>query len=85
MLEVGVRCENPFSMTWRSFRDKQVEDVSDFHCVTTWAGWTTIGSSAFRTLAELAIPSPEATHYCSRLRPLPAPIPYTTISPSHGR
>ncbi len=37
-LEIGGRCENPFAVSWPEFLDlPQVEDVSDFHCVTTWS------------------------------------------------
>ena len=61
-LELGGLCENPVSLDWDAFRAlPQVEDVSDFHCVTTWSRmdnrW---GGVRFRTLAELAVPSPEA-------------------------
>src|ERR1700674_5300306 len=34
-LEVGGLAENPFSLTWEQFLAlPQVDDVSDFHCVT---------------------------------------------------
>ena len=37
-LEVGGLVENPFTLTWEQFLAlPQVEDVSDFHCVTTWS------------------------------------------------
>ena len=39
------------------------EDVSDFHCVTTWSRldnhWKGV---TFRTIAELAVPKDEAKH-----------------------
>ena len=39
----------------------QVEDVSDFHCVTTWSKYDCRwGGVAFTTLYELAQPKPEA-------------------------
>jgi len=37
-LELGGRVENPATLTWDQFLSlPQVEDVSDFHCVTTWS------------------------------------------------
>ena len=37
-LEVGGLVENPFTLTWDEFLAlPQVDDVSDFHCVTTWS------------------------------------------------
>ena len=56
-LEVGGRCENPFSVSWQEFLAlPQAEDVSDFHCVTTWSRmdnrWIGV---RFRTLGELAV------------------------------
>jgi DMSO/TMAO reductase YedYZ molybdopterin-dependent catalytic subunit len=37
-LHVTGRCENPFTLTWDELLQlPQVEDVSDFHCVTTWS------------------------------------------------
>src|SRR5215470_15208393 len=37
-LEVTGRCENPFTLSWDEFMQlPQVEDASDFHCVTTWS------------------------------------------------
>jgi DMSO/TMAO reductase YedYZ molybdopterin-dependent catalytic subunit len=61
-LEVGGACENPFTLTWDEFLAlPQVEDVSDFHCVTTWSRldnrWRGL---RFATLAELAVPKREA-------------------------
>ena len=61
-LEVGGLVENPFTLTWDQFLAlPQAEDVSDFHCVTTWSRhdnhWRGV---RFRTIAELAIPMGEA-------------------------
>ncbi|MGH9384044.1 MAG: molybdopterin-dependent oxidoreductase, partial [Vicinamibacterales bacterium] len=55
-LEVGGLCDNPFTVTWSEFLAlPQAEDVSDFHCVTTWSRmdnhWTGV---RFRSIAELA-------------------------------
>jgi DMSO/TMAO reductase YedYZ molybdopterin-dependent catalytic subunit len=63
-LEVGGAVESPKSFTWEEFNAlPRFEDVSDFHCVTTWTKfdvrWTGV---AFFTLAELVQPKPEAKH-----------------------
>ena len=63
-LEVGGHCENPLTLTWQQFLDlPQADDVSDFHCVTTWSRmdnrWRGV---RFQTIAELAVPMPDATH-----------------------
>lgn len=54
--------EKPTVLTWDDFNAlPQVEDVSDFHCVTTWSRydcrWSGVG---FTTLYELVQPKPEA-------------------------
>ena len=37
-LEIGGLVENPKTFTWEEFNAlPQFEDVSDFHCVTTWS------------------------------------------------
>src|SRR5438094_3762100 len=37
-LEIGGLVENPVTLTWSQLLAlPQVEDVSDFHCVTTWS------------------------------------------------
>ena len=84
-LEVGGRCENPFTLTWQQFLElPQVDDVSDFHCVTTWSRmdnrWRGV---RFRALAELAVPAPDATHVlCTGYDQMPGTrIPYTTNLP----
>ncbi|MCC7241691.1 MAG: molybdopterin-dependent oxidoreductase [Acidobacteria bacterium] len=61
-LEVAGLCDNPVVFDWDGFMAlSQVEDTSDFHCVTAWSRmdnrW---GGVRFRTLAELAVPAPEA-------------------------
>ena len=62
----------------------QVDDVSDFHCVTTWSRmdnrW---GGVRFRTLAELAVPAEEARFVlCTGGDHMPGTrIPYTVNLP----
>ena len=84
-LEIGGLCENPLSLDWDAFMAlPQVEDVSDFHCVTTWSRmdnrW---GGVRFRTLAELAVPAAEAQHVlCTGYDHMPGTrIPYTVNLP----
>ena len=61
-LEVGGLVENPLTLTWAQFLElPQVEDVSDFHCVTSWSRYDNHwGGVRFRTLAELAVPKDQA-------------------------
>jgi DMSO/TMAO reductase YedYZ molybdopterin-dependent catalytic subunit len=63
-LAVDGECANPFSLDWEAFQSlPQVEDTSDFHCVTTWSRmdnhWQGVRFSA---LAERAQPSSEARY-----------------------
>jgi len=53
---------NNTALTWEKFNAlPQVEDTSDFHCVTTWSKYDCRwGGVAFTTLYELAQPAPEA-------------------------
>lgn len=81
-LDVGGRCEHPLSLTWTDFLAlPQVDDVSDFHCVTTWSRldnrWRGVRA---RTLAEIAVPSPDAAFVtCTGYDHMPgSSIPYTT-------
>ena len=56
--------ESPTVLSWAQFGAlPQVEDVSDFHCVTTWSRYDNHwqGVSA-RTLLDLVKPKPEASH-----------------------
>ena len=67
-LEVGGLVENPLTLNWQQFMAlPQAEDVSDFHCVTTWSRldnhWKGV---RFRTIAELAVPKDEASTSCAR-------------------
>ncbi|MGE0363585.1 MAG: molybdopterin-dependent oxidoreductase [Vicinamibacterales bacterium] len=81
-LEVSGLCAHPLSLTWADFLDlPQVDDESDFHCVTTWSRldnrWRGV---RFQTLAELAVPAPEARFVsCTGYDVAPGTsIPYTT-------
>jgi DMSO/TMAO reductase YedYZ molybdopterin-dependent catalytic subunit len=56
--------ENPVTLKWDQFMAlPQFDDVSDFHCVTTWSqfdmAWQGV---SFFTLAELVRPKASATH-----------------------
>ena len=84
-LEVGGLVEHPFTLTWDEFMAlPQVDDVSDFHCVTTWSRydnhWRGVRVS---TLAEMAVPKEEATFVlCTGYDQMPgSDIPYTTNLP----
>jgi DMSO/TMAO reductase YedYZ molybdopterin-dependent catalytic subunit len=61
-LKVDGLVGNPVNLTWQQFNAlPQVEDVSDFHCVTTWSKFDCRwGGVAFTTLYELVRPAPEA-------------------------
>ena len=54
----------PTTLNWEQFHAlAQVEDVSDFHCVTTWSKYDCRwGGVAFTTLYELAQPDPRARY-----------------------
>ena len=56
--------EKPAVLDWAQFNAlPQVEDVSDFHCVTSWSKFACRwGGVAFTTLCDLVQPKPEATH-----------------------
>ena len=61
-LEVGGFCARPFTLDWDGLMAMpQVEEKSDFHCVTTWSAldqsWRGV---RFRELVERADPHPEA-------------------------
>jgi len=84
-LDVAGDCENPFSVSWQEFLElPQAEDVSDFHCVTTWSRMDNRWKGVrFRSLAELAVPGPDVTHvFCTGYDHMPGTrIPYTTNLP----
>lgn len=61
-LKLDGLVEQPASLTWSELNAlPQVEDVSDFHCVTTWSKYDCRwGGVAFTTLYERVRPKPEA-------------------------
>lgn len=63
-LALGGLVERPAVLNWAQFNAlPQVEDVSDFHCVTSWSKYDCRwGGVAFVELYELAQPKPEAKH-----------------------
>ena len=84
-LDVDGLVENPVSLSWADFMAlPQVDDVSDFHCVTTWSRYDNHWKGVrFRTIAELAVPKDEA-HFVVTTGYDFAPgtyIPYTTNLP----
>jgi DMSO/TMAO reductase YedYZ molybdopterin-dependent catalytic subunit len=84
-LEVGGLVENGFTLTWDQFLAlPQAEDVSDFHCVTTWSRYDNRWRGVrFKTIAELAVPQ-EAARFvlCTGYDFAPGTyIPYTTNVP----
>jgi DMSO/TMAO reductase YedYZ molybdopterin-dependent catalytic subunit len=84
-LEIGGLVHNPVTLTWDDFLAlPQADDVSDFHCVTTWSRFDNHWRGVrFKTLAELAVPDDEATHVlCTGYDHMPGTrIPYTTNLP----
>jgi len=86
-LEVGGLIDNPFTLTWTQFLAlPQVDDVSDFHCVTTWSRFDNHWRGVrFRTVAEMAVPKDAARHVlCTGYDFMPGSyIPYTTNLPLH--
>jgi DMSO/TMAO reductase YedYZ molybdopterin-dependent catalytic subunit len=81
-LEVDGLVENPLSLSWPEFLAlPQVEDTSDFHCVTTWSRMDNRWKGVrFATIAELAVPREEARFVVTEgYDHAPGtPIPYTT-------
>lgn len=84
-LEVAGLVEHPLSLTWEAFLAlPQVDEVSDFHCVT---GWSRLGNHwrgvRFRTIAELAQPIDPARYVlCTAYDVAPGlGVPYTTNLP----
>lgn len=63
-LRVDGACENPLRLDWKGFLAlESVEDISDFHCVTTWSkmdiAWRGVRVSEILALAE---PQEDASH-----------------------
>lgn len=63
-LSLTGACEHPVTLTWDELMAlPQTDDVSDFHCVTTWSKMDVHWQGVrFADLAALALPSPTATH-----------------------
>jgi DMSO/TMAO reductase YedYZ molybdopterin-dependent catalytic subunit len=63
-LKLDGLVEKPVQLSWADLNAlPQVEDVSDFHCVTTWSKFDCRwGGVAFTTLYELVQPRPEARY-----------------------
>ena len=84
-LELGGLVHNPVTLTWDQFLAlPQVDDVSDFHCVTTWSRFDNHWRGVrFRTVAELAVPKEDAKFVlCTSYDVAPGTsIPYTTNLP----
>jgi len=84
-LEIGGHVENPVTLSWSDFLAlPQVDDVSDFHCVTTWSRYDNRWRGVkFRTIAELVIPKPDAKFVLTTGSDfMPGSfIPYTTNLP----
>ncbi len=61
-LKIDGLVAKPTDLSWAELGAlPQVEDVSDFHCVTTWSKYDCRwGGVAFTTLYELVQPAPEA-------------------------
>jgi DMSO/TMAO reductase YedYZ molybdopterin-dependent catalytic subunit len=84
-LEIGGLVENPVTLTWDRFLAlPQAEDVSDFHCVTTWSRYDNHWRGVrFKTIAELVVPT-DAAHFvlCTGYDFMPGSyIPYTVNVP----
>lgn len=84
-LDVTGLCDNPFTIRWQEFLAlPQAEDVSDFHCVTTWSRMDNRWKGVrFRTIAEAAVPRADAAYVlCTGYDHMPGTrIPYTTNLP----
>jgi DMSO/TMAO reductase YedYZ molybdopterin-dependent catalytic subunit len=84
-LEVGGLVENALTLSWDRFLAlPQAEDVSDFHCVTTWSRYDNHWRGVrFKTIAELVVPK-DAAHFvlCTGYDFMPGTyIPYTVNVP----
>jgi DMSO/TMAO reductase YedYZ molybdopterin-dependent catalytic subunit len=84
-LEVTGLVENPATLTWDDFMAlPQVDDVSDFHCVTTWSRFDNHWRGVrFQSVAELVVPKDEARFVrCTGYDVAPGTdIPYTANLP----
>ena len=84
-LEVTGEVHNPVALSWEQFLAlPQADDVSDFHCVTTWSRYDNHWKGVrFRTIAELVVPTERARFVlCTGYDFAPGTfIPYTTNLP----
>ena len=84
-LEIAGLVEHSITLDWAGLMAlPQVEDISDFHCVTTWSRFDNHWSGVrFKTIAELAIPKADARFVlCTGSDFAPGTfIPYTTNLP----
>jgi DMSO/TMAO reductase YedYZ molybdopterin-dependent catalytic subunit len=84
-LEIGGLVENPCTLTWDDFLAlPQIDDTSDFHCVTTWSRYDNLWRGVrFKTIAERAVPAEDARFVlCTGCDFMPGTyIPYTTNLP----
>jgi DMSO/TMAO reductase YedYZ molybdopterin-dependent catalytic subunit len=84
-LEIAGLVENPVTLTWHQFLElPQAEDVSDFHCVTSWSRYDNHWRGVrFKTIAELVVPKDEAKFVlCTGYDFMPGSfIPYTVNLP----
>ena len=84
-LEIGGLVHNPVTLSWADFLAlPQVDDESDFHCVTTWSRFDNHWRGVrFHTLAELVVPHDDAQFVlCTGSDHMPGTrIPYTTNLP----
>ena len=84
-LEIDGLVENPVTLSWDEFLGlPQADEVSDFHCVTTWSRYDNHWRGVrLKTIAELVVPRDEA-HFvlCTGADHMPGTsIPYTTNLP----
>ncbi|HET7220807.1 MAG TPA: sulfite oxidase-like oxidoreductase [Vicinamibacterales bacterium] len=84
-LDIGGLVENPVTLTWQDLLAlPQVDDVSDFHCVTTWSRFDNHWRGVrFSTIAELVVPHDDARFVlCTGYDVAPgSDTPYTTNLP----
>jgi DMSO/TMAO reductase YedYZ molybdopterin-dependent catalytic subunit len=84
-LEIDGLVENPVALSWDQFLAlPQADDVSDFHCVTTWSRFDNHWRGVrFKTIAELIVPKDDARFVlCTGYDRMPGTaIPYTVNVP----
>ena len=84
-LEIDGLVENPVALSWDQFLAlPQADDVSDFHCVTTWSRFDNHWRGVrFKTIAELVVPKDDARFVlCTGHDRMPGTaIPYTVNVP----